>query len=190
MLTFCADMLAETQRHKELEEDKKRVRRQLHVQFSQARAAMPVCCREACCGTTTAQWTLQKAFPAVQRADAEAAKLYEEFVESFGDGAGDGEGGAAPRAFVRGGTIQPGSSAAAAAAAGAPQPNWQAVVSSAALLQLQWRPSSRGSCDSVMANNLTPYMLRKPINAAQAPRVVPQCLARPNSMCTRGSGRG
>ena len=55
----------------------------------------------------------------MQRADAEAAKLYEEFVESFGDGGGDGEGGAAPRAFVRGGTIQPGSSAAAAAAAGA-----------------------------------------------------------------------
>ena len=56
----------------------------------------------------------------MQRADAEAAKLYEEFVQSFGDGGGDGEGGAAaPRAFVRGGTIQPGSSAAAAAAAGA-----------------------------------------------------------------------
>ncbi|KAK9825189.1 hypothetical protein WJX81_005170 [Elliptochloris bilobata] len=65
------------QRHKELEEDKKR------------------------------------------RADAEAAKLYEEFVQSFGDG-GEGEGGgAAPRAFVRGGTIQPGSSAAAAVAAAA-----------------------------------------------------------------------
>ncbi len=55
-----------------------------------------------------------------QRADAEAAKLYEEFVESFGD-AGQAEGKTEPRAFVRGGTIQPGSSAAAASAAGAPQ---------------------------------------------------------------------
>ncbi len=60
-------------------------------------------------------------FADAQRADAEAAKLYEEFVESFGD-AGQAEGKTEPRAFVRGGTIQPGSSAAAAIAAGAPPP--------------------------------------------------------------------
>lgn len=60
---------------------------------------------------------------APQRADAEAAKVYEEFVQSFGD-ANESESKSAPRAFVRGGTIQPGSSAAAAAlAAGASLPS-------------------------------------------------------------------
>lgn len=55
-LTFCADTLADTQRHKELEEDKKRVRRQLYVPFLQAHAASPACCREACCGSTASTW--------------------------------------------------------------------------------------------------------------------------------------
>lgn len=60
---------------------------------------------------------------APQRADAEAAKVYEEFVQSFGD-ANESESKSAPRAFVRGGTIQPGTSAAAAAlAAGASLPS-------------------------------------------------------------------
>ena len=42
----------------------------------------------------------------LQRADAEAAKLYEEFAASFGSEEPEAAGG---RSFVRGGTIQPGS---------------------------------------------------------------------------------
>ena len=38
----------------------------------------------------------------MQRADAEAAKVYEEFVDSFAEDTDD-------KSFVRGGTIQPGS---------------------------------------------------------------------------------
>ncbi|KAK9824009.1 hypothetical protein WJX72_006933 [[Myrmecia] bisecta] len=60
-----------------------------------------------------------------KRADEEAAKLYDEFVESFGN-AGREEG---PKAFVRGGTIQPGSSAAAAAASAAKKPGGKYVPS-------------------------------------------------------------
>ena len=52
----------------------------------------------------------------VQRAEEEAAKLYEDFVESFGE---KEEDAAASKSFVRGGTIQPGSSTAAASAAAA-----------------------------------------------------------------------
>jgi hypothetical protein len=48
----------------------------------------------------------------LQRDDEEAAKVYEEFVAAF---AGEGEEKKGkekgPKAFVRGGTIQPGSSA-------------------------------------------------------------------------------
>lgn len=40
----------------------------------------------------------------MQRADAEAAKLYQEFEQFFGDSR-DGDS----KSFVRGGTIQPGS---------------------------------------------------------------------------------
>jgi hypothetical protein len=44
----------------------------------------------------------------VQKADEEAAKVYEEFVESFkGDDAPGSEGGV--KAFVRGGVVAPGS---------------------------------------------------------------------------------
>ena len=52
----------------------------------------------------------------VQRAEEEAAKLYEDFVESFGE---KEEDAAASKSFVRGGTIQPSSSAAAVSAAAA-----------------------------------------------------------------------
>lgn len=45
----------------------------------------------------------------MQRDEEETAKLYEEFQSEF---AGDGEGSRAPKAFVRGGTILPGKSAA------------------------------------------------------------------------------
>jgi hypothetical protein len=45
----------------------------------------------------------------LQKADEEAAKVYEEFVESFSsDPTEDGRG---VKAFVRGGTVMPGSSA-------------------------------------------------------------------------------
>ncbi len=50
--------------------------------------------------------------PSTQKEEAEAAKLYEEFVESFGDAKPEESSG--PKAFLRGGTIQPGSSAAQA----------------------------------------------------------------------------
>ena len=42
----------------------------------------------------------------LQRAEAEAAKLYEDFVESFGEGEEE------EKSFVKGETIQPGSSQA------------------------------------------------------------------------------
>lgn len=47
-----------------------------------------------------------------QRENEEAAKLYEEFVESFG--ASEHQADKGPKAFVRGGTIQPGSAPSAA----------------------------------------------------------------------------
>lgn len=45
----------------------------------------------------------------MQREEEEAAKIYESFVESFGEKPEDI--GTAPKSFVRGGTIQPGSAA-------------------------------------------------------------------------------
>jgi hypothetical protein len=45
-----------------------------------------------------------------QKADEEAAKVYEEFVESFkGDDGGPGRDGGGVKAFVRGGVVAPGS---------------------------------------------------------------------------------
>lgn len=46
----------------------------------------------------------------MQRDEAETAKLYEEFQSEF---AGEGAGASAPKAFVRGGTIEPGKAAPA-----------------------------------------------------------------------------
>ncbi len=42
----------------------------------------------------------------MQKADEEAAKVYEEFVESFKS---ENDGGRQPKQFVRGGTVLPGS---------------------------------------------------------------------------------
>ncbi len=70
--------------------------------------------------------------------------MYEEFVQSFGD-ANESESKSAPRAFVRGGTIQPGSSAAAALAAGASLPR-RSPAGTALLLLTPYQHSS--SCTS------------------------------------------
>lgn len=52
--------------------------------------------------SSTSPCRLHKALLGVQRAEAEAAKVYEEFVDSFADAPEE-------KSFVRGGTIQPGS---------------------------------------------------------------------------------
>ncbi|KAF6245152.1 hypothetical protein COO60DRAFT_1467710, partial [Scenedesmus sp. NREL 46B-D3] len=90
------------QRHKELEEEKKR----LVLQARACSADSRLCTLNTshtelhCTGTSATN---------LQKADEEAAKVYEEFVESFA--AEQAEDGRGVKAFVRGGTVMPGSSA-------------------------------------------------------------------------------
>jgi hypothetical protein len=82
------------QRHKEQEEEKKRVRvtRRLKQSLSfWSLLSLLLSPAASCCLM-------------VQKADAEAAKLYEDFVESFAEDPAE----KGPKAFVRGEVIQPG----------------------------------------------------------------------------------
>jgi hypothetical protein len=106
------------QRHKELEEEKKRVRAQRCWGYE----CMPGCLLSPCTSSrhqlslppSILSTSLHAMHPhpllytPEQKADEEAAKVYEEFVESFkGDDAPGKEGGV--KAFVRGGVVAPGS---------------------------------------------------------------------------------
>ena len=82
------------QRHKELEEEKKRV---------SARCACCTAQRMDRMGSHEHTWPCMGA----QKAEEEAAKVYEEFVESFGVDEG-GKDGPGVKTFVRGGTVTPG----------------------------------------------------------------------------------
>lgn len=71
---------------------------QAHVQTA-ATTALLIACDLPCCTAVSLSY---------QKADEEAAKVYEEFVESFaGDDGGGRDGGV--KAFVRGGIVAPGS---------------------------------------------------------------------------------
>lgn len=89
--------LRRTQRHKEAEEERKRVR----GGSGRARGVCAVRCMHACTPAPS---------PRLQKADEETAKLYEDFVESFQapEPRRPAMGGPPIRAFVRGGTVMPG----------------------------------------------------------------------------------
>ena len=99
------------QRHKELEEEKKKASRPPVLGLSHHR--FDLCPLFARLHSALIILLVSPVFAlTTQKEEAEAAKLYEEFVESFGEAKPEENSG--PKAFLRGGTIQPGSSAAQA----------------------------------------------------------------------------